>query len=118
MKAVILAAGVSRRLYPITYDIPKCLIELGGKSILDHQLDSLIKSGINDVTFIVGYQREILIEHVKTNYPSLDSHFIINHHYFETNTAYSLYLCNETIIDNQFILMNADVLYLSIIHIS
>ena len=53
MKAVILAAGVSRRLYPITYDIPKCLIELGGKSILDHQLDSLIKSGINDVTFIV-----------------------------------------------------------------
>ncbi len=111
MKAVILAAGVSRRLYPITYDIPKCLIELGGKSILDHQLDSLIKSGINDVTFIVGYQREILIEHVKTNYPSLDSHFIINHHYFETNTAYSLYLCNDAIIGNQFILMNADVLY-------
>ena len=43
MKAVILAAGVSRRLYPITYDIPKCLIELGGKSILDHQLDYFIK---------------------------------------------------------------------------
>ena len=76
MKAVILAAGVSRRLYPLTYNTPKCLIELGGKSILNHQLDSLIESGINDVTFIVGYQREVIIKHVETHYPSLDSHFI------------------------------------------
>jgi len=111
MKAVILAAGVSRRLYPLTYNTPKCLIELGGKSILNHQLDSLIESGINDVTFIVGYQREIIIKHVETHYPSLDSHFIINHHYFETNTAYSLNLCEKAIVDNQFILMNGDVLY-------
>ena len=64
MKAVILAAGVSRRLYPLTYNTPKCLIELGGKSILNHQLDSLIESGINDVTFIVGYQREIIIKNL------------------------------------------------------
>ena len=41
MKAVILAAGVSRRLYPVTYEMPKCLIEVGAKSILDHQLEAL-----------------------------------------------------------------------------
>ena len=41
MKAVILAAGVSRRLYPMTYEMPKCLIEVGEKPILDHQLIAL-----------------------------------------------------------------------------
>ena len=49
MKAVILAAGVSRRLYPVTYEMPKCLIEVGAKSILDHQLEALQSSGINDI---------------------------------------------------------------------
>jgi Nucleoside-diphosphate-sugar pyrophosphorylase involved in lipopolysaccharide biosynthesis/translation initiation factor 2B, gamma/epsilon subunits (eIF-2Bgamma/eIF-2Bepsilon) len=39
MKAIILAAGVSRRLYPLTYEIPKCLIEVGDKPILNHQLE-------------------------------------------------------------------------------
>jgi len=111
MKAVILAAGVSRRLYPLTYDIPKCLIKVGEKPIINHQLDSLKNSGIDKITIVVGYHRERLIDHINTHYPSLDVDFVINHHYFETNTAYSLQLCDEFINDNQFILLNADVLY-------
>ena len=111
MKAVILAAGVSRRLYPLTYDIPKCLIKVGEKPIINHQLDSLKNSGIDKITIVVGYHRERLIDHINTNYPSLNVNFVINHHYFETNTAYSLQLCDEFINDNQFILLNADVLY-------
>ena len=69
MKAVILAAGVSRRLYPLTYDMPKCLIKVGEKPIINHQLDSLKNSGINDIIIVVGYHREILIDHINTNYP-------------------------------------------------
>ena len=111
MKAVILAAGVSRRLYPLTYDIPKCLIKVGEKPIINHQLDSLKNSGIDEIIIVVGYHRERLIDHINTHYPSLDVDFVINHHYFETNTAYSLQLCDEFINDNQFILLNADVLY-------
>jgi len=111
MKAVILAAGVSRRLYPLTYDIPKCLIKVGEKPIINHQLDSLKNSGIDKITIVVGYHRERLIDHINTNYPSLDVNFVINHHYFETNTAYSLQLCDRVIRGNRFILLNADVLY-------
>ena len=55
MKAVILAAGVSRRLYPLTYDIPKCLIKVGEKPIINHQLDSLKNSGIDEIIIVVGY---------------------------------------------------------------
>ncbi len=111
MKAVILAAGVSRRLYPLTYDMPKCLIKVGEKPIINHQLDSLKNSGINDIIIVVGYHREILIDHINTNYPDLNINFVINHHYFETNTAYSLQLCDEQVNNDQFILLNADVLY-------
>ena len=41
MKAFILAAGVSRRLYPHTYDLPKCLLDVGGKPIINYQLEAI-----------------------------------------------------------------------------
>ena len=58
MKALILAAGVSRRLYPHTYDTPKCLLEVGGKSIINYQLEALKQLNIKEIIMIVGYHRE------------------------------------------------------------
>ena len=110
MKALILAAGVSRRLYPQTYNIPKCLLEVGGKPIINYQLEALSELGINDITMIVGYHREMLVESVEKNFPELNFKFIVNHHYFETNTAYSVYVGKEELSD-QHLLMNADVVY-------
>ena len=67
MKAVILAAGVSRRLYPVTYDMPKCLIKVGEKSIIDHQLDSLKQSEINNVTIVSESNGSLLLSSTDTN---------------------------------------------------
>jgi len=111
MKAIILAAGVARRLYPLTYTIPKCLLEVGNKTILDRQLEALKSSGITDIIMVVGYYRESIIGHLRDNFPDINCEFVINHHYFETNTAYSLHLCSNLIKDQPFALMNADVLY-------
>ena len=110
MKALILAAGVSRRLYPHTYNIPKCLLEVGGKPIIHYQLEALLDLGVKDISIVIGYHREILIKHLKDNFPTMNFNFIINHHYFETNTAYSVYIGKEVLNENQ-ILMNADVVY-------
>ena len=110
MKAFILAAGVSRRLYPHTYNIPKCLLEVGGKPIIHYQLEALLDLGVKDISIVVGYHREILIRHLKDNFPTLNFNFIINHHYFETNTAYSVYIGKKVLNENH-ILMNADVVY-------
>ena len=110
MKALILAAGVSRRLYPQTYNTPKCLLEVGGKPIINYQLEALSELGINDITMIVGYHREMLVESVEKNFPEINFKFIVNHHYFETNTAYSVYVGREALSD-QHLLMNADVVY-------
>ena len=68
MKAFILAAGVSRRLYPETYNIPKCLLDVGGKPIINYQLEALQNIEIDSVTMIIGYHREMLIDHVKRSF--------------------------------------------------
>ena len=111
MRAFILAAGVSRRLYPETYNTPKCLLDVGGKPIINYQLEAIQNIGIQEVTMIVGYHREMLIKHVTETFPALSFEFIINNHYFETNTAYSVYLgCRKLVLEDH-ILMNADVIY-------
>ena len=59
---------------------------------------------------IVGYHREMLMINVEKNFPDLNFNFVINHHYFETNTAYSIHIGRDK-LDSQVLLMNADVIY-------
>ena len=111
MKAFILAAGVSRRLYPYTYNTPKCLLEVADKPIIHYQLEALESLGVLDITMVVGYHREMLMGHVKEHFPNLSFNFLINNHYFETNTAYSVFIGKEILSQDSFLLMNADVVY-------
>ena len=111
MKARILAAGVSRRLYPLTMDTPKSLLEVGGKPMLSYALDTFRDEGIIEVVIILGYYREKFIEYLERNYPEMNFQYIINHHHFETNTAYSLYLCRQELNESNYILLNADLLF-------
>jgi len=60
VRAIILAAGQGTRLMPYTKDRPKCLVELAGKSLLDHQLDRLHRQGIREVAVVTGYHAESL----------------------------------------------------------
>ena len=110
MKALILAAGVSRRLYPHTYNIPKCLLQVGNKPIIHYQLEALSNLGVKEITIIVGYHREMLMKNVEKYFPELVFDFVVNHHYFETNTAYSVFMGKER-LDTDHLLMNADVVY-------
>ncbi len=111
MKAIILTAGVSRRLYPITETTPKCLLDIGGKTILERQLDSLKNQQINNITIVLGYYREKIMDFISTKFADLNIEYIINHHFFETNTAHSVYLCRNQLRIDDYILMNGDVLY-------
>ena len=95
MKAFILAAGVSRRLYPHTYNVPKCLLDVGGKPIIHYQLEALKKNSVSDITMVVGYQRDMLMEHVTKNFPDLNFDFIINNHFLN---SLSIFLLNYLIL--------------------
>jgi bifunctional UDP-N-acetylglucosamine pyrophosphorylase/glucosamine-1-phosphate N-acetyltransferase len=60
MKAVILAAGIGRRLLPITERIPKYLVQVKGRPLLLHQLDAITDCRIKKIVLVVGYKRELV----------------------------------------------------------
>jgi len=76
MKAIIPVAGLGTRMRPHTYTTPKVLMNVGGKPMLDHIIDSLVDAGVTGVTLIVGYLGEAIEEHVRETYPELESHFV------------------------------------------
>ncbi|HUT77977.1 MAG TPA: phosphocholine cytidylyltransferase family protein [Polyangia bacterium] len=111
LKAVVLVAGVSRRLFPLTERSPKCLMDLGGRTIFDFQMEALRTAGVRDVCLVLGYRREQIIEHALRNHADLCFEFVINHHFFETNTAHSLWLAQENLRGRDFLYFNGDVLF-------
>ena len=109
MKALILAAGIGSRLKPLTDNRPKCMVKVNGKPILFKQLDNLIENGINDITIVLGYKSEMIIQEIDKRYNQVK--FIINEFYYETNNMYSTYLASNEMRETEFVLMNADVYF-------
>ena len=111
MIGVVLVAGVSRRLFPLTEHRPKCLLEVGDRTIFDYQMEALKSVGVKEVCLILGYRREQILEHAERNHPELRFRGVVNHHYFETNTAKSLWTAGKHFLDRDMILLNGDVLF-------
>ncbi|MDO9548703.1 MAG: sugar phosphate nucleotidyltransferase [Candidatus Marinimicrobia bacterium] len=75
MKAVIPAAGIGKRLQPLTLTRPKVLLPVAGKPILGHILDKVIESGIDEIVLIVGYKGDMVSDYVRKHYP-MDVRFV------------------------------------------
>lgn len=106
MRAIILAAGMGRRLAPMGWDQPKCLLPCGGITLLDNILNSLREHHVQDVALVVGYQKEkIQQEAIKHK---MDFHWVWNEQFADTNTLHSLWLAKEFLNDD-ILLFNADV---------
>ena len=112
MKAVILAAGQGTRIRSVHGERPKCLIEVDGSTILDHQLEALSKAGVYEVAIVVGYQKEQIINHVRVHsHRKQRIHFIENPAYALCNNIYSLWLALDWVRGDNFIVLNADVIF-------
>lgn len=110
-KALILAAGVGKRLGELTKDIPKCLLPLGKETILDTSLKALKENGISDVTFITGFAHEKLTHHIRQQWSNtFYFQFIYNDKFDVYNNVYSAYLAKE-IWDDETILLNSDIIF-------
>jgi choline kinase len=103
--AVILAAGNGSRLGPLTADRSKVLLEVGGRTIIDRQLDALHACGVRHVTVVVGYQQQRLREHLKDRV-----HFVTNDDYASTNSLYSMSLAAGCLQEGGLVL-NGDVVF-------
>lgn len=114
--AVILAAGIGSRLFPITEEMPKSLIRVCGREIVDYQIQGYLKSGIKeeDITIVIGYKAEQFKTYLSTHYPRIK--VIENKDYLATNNMFSLYLAlkhiKETYQDYDYLFINnADCIY-------
>lgn len=109
-QAIVLNAGEGSRLRPLTKNMPKCLLKIGDKTILEHQLNNLIKCGIEEVTFVIGYYSDMIIRKIEQSSFDLEIKYVDNPIYYKTNTVYSLWLARKEMNDN-FIYLNGDVLF-------
>lgn len=108
--AIILAAGRGQRLGGAASG-PKCLLELGGKSLLARQAQALAKSGVREIVVVVGFEQEKVraaCDALRKELP-LRFSFIENPRFAQTNTIYSLYLAREY-MTRGFYSLNGDVL--------
>lgn len=112
MKAIILAAGMGRRLAEVSDGSPKSMIKIGKQSIIHHQIESCQKVGIEKFVIVLGYKIELMKKHILEQVSEENVTFIENPIYGETNTLYSLWLARN-LFDDDFIYFNADVLFQS-----
>ncbi len=108
MKAIILAAGVGNRLGGSAAGKPKCLLNVGGRTLLHRMLDSLQRSSISPV-IVVGYEHEQIRDTLAASHPDQDIEFIQNDGFTEGSIV-SLWTAREHLADD-CLLMDADVLF-------
>lgn len=105
MRAIILAAGKGSRLNSVAGDLPKCLVKIGGMTLLERQVQALKSSGIDDIHVVVGYGADSVRETCGTSIS-----YIENVCYHQTNSLFSLWIAREQMLDG-FVVMNGDVLF-------
>jgi choline kinase len=104
MKAIVLTAGTGTRLRPYTDDRPKCLVELGGKTLLDRQIAAFRSRDITDVTIVAGYHAERFSGHGYA--------MIINPRYDSTNMVETLFCARHLMTgDADLIVSYGDIVY-------
>ncbi|MCR4765091.1 MAG: phosphocholine cytidylyltransferase family protein [Bacteroidaceae bacterium] len=111
MIGVILAAGMAKRLRPLTDERPKCLLKVGQRTLLQRTVDSVIKAGIDELVVVTGYRNNMIIDFLKSNYPSLTVHFIDNPDYAHNNNIFSLWLTRPYTEGKDFLLLDSDILF-------
>ena len=110
MRAIILAAGQGTRLLPFTRQHPKCLVPVGGKAILDHQLDALAANGIKDVLVVGGYRMDRLEEHLSHKPANARPGLLRNPFWPVANSISSVWTARHH-LHEPFCLLNGDTLF-------
>ena len=108
--ALLLAAGSGNRLQPLTDSIPKCLIEINGRPILDRLIDNLCDNGFKRLVIVVGYMHHCIRRFVNEYAGDLTIEFITNPLYQTTNNIYSLWLARNK-IQELFLLVESDLVF-------
>ena len=110
MIGVLLAAGMAKRLRPLTDERPKCLLTVGSRTLLQRTVDAMLAAGIQELVVVTGYRGEMIRQFLTDHYPEVDIHFLHNADYEHNNNIYSLWMTRELVRGRDFLLMDSDIL--------
>ena len=111
MQAIILAAGMGRRLGELTNGNTKCMLEVNGVRLIHRVLDSIHETGIRRVVLVVGYKAENVKELIGDKYKDMEIIYVDNEVYNKTNNIYSLFLAREYLTADDTILLESDLIF-------
>jgi choline kinase len=111
MRVLILAAGFASRLRPLTDTKPKCLLEIGGKTILERTLNHLLGKGFRQLGVVTGYLESQISDFIRSRFPEFEVTFIHNAQFQSTNNIYSLYLARDFALGQDLYLLDSDILF-------
>ena len=111
MKAIVLAAGVASRLRPLTDTIPKCLLDVGGRTILGRTLDGLRAQGVTDLILVTGYRDAQIRADIAEHHEDLHIAFVHNRDFAATNNIYSFWLALKETGDDDILLLDSDIVF-------
>ncbi len=112
MQAIILAAGMGRRLGELTRGNTKCMVEVNGVRLIDRMLEQLCGLGLGRVVIVVGYEGRKLTEHIGDRYAGrLHIEYVENPVYYRTNNIYSLALAKDRLCEDDTILLESDLIF-------
>jgi choline kinase len=115
MIGVILAAGMAKRLRPLTDTKPKCLLKVGNRTLLERTVRAMQQAGIIEFVVVTGYRGDQIRSFLE-NLEPLDNlekptfHFLHNADYEHNNNIYSLWMAGEVVRGKDFLLMDSDIL--------
>lgn len=111
MQAIILAAGMGKRLKELTKNNTKCMVEVNGETLIERALRILDKKGLSKIIMVVGYEGNKLIHYVDTLSIDTPIVYIENKVYDKTNNIYSLALTKEYLISEDTLLLESDLIF-------
>jgi len=110
MKAIILSAGHGRRLLPMTANIPKCLLDIQGRTVVEWQIDHLIENGINDITVVVGYGADQVEGLLNERYGPRQVRTLYNPFFDVADNLATAWMARDE-LTGDFVLLNGDTLF-------
>ena len=109
-RAVLLAAGTGTRLRPLTAEVPKCLVEVAGESIVERALRVLRSQGVGEVVIVVGHCGEKLRERLGSRFADIELRYVEAPDYATTNNIRSLWDARSA-LDRDVILIEGDLIF-------
>jgi choline kinase len=111
MKAIILSAGQGSRLMPLTERVPKCCLELDGKPLLQHQVESLAANGMDDIVIVTGFNHQVVEGMVaEINIPGVSIRTLYNPFYAVSDNLGTTWIARKE-MGSPFLLLNGDTLF-------